>query len=273
MADRPSERKLWRSLLAGFIYIALSSQAQADAADDEFWPTLQQVFFAGKDVEDGSQLIQMTAPAVAEDAGLVPISIAIDTFHSFVLQVAKIYLIIDANPVQLTAIYHFPDNKQPIRFSTRVRLEKSTYVRAIVETRDGRYYLHKVAIKTPGGGCSGGISTDEAQLRAEAGRMKVQLAEPVRYGEVNTLSFSIKHPMWTGFERTGYGYYAKPYFIKRLDFMLDKLPLMAVDAGVGISANPNPYIQFDFTPSGPAAIEILAQDNEGRHYQQEIQIP
>lgn len=103
--------------------------------------------------------------------------------------------------------------------------------------------------------------------------MKVQLAEPVRYGEVNTLSFSIKHPMWTGFERTGYGYYAKPYFIKRLDFMLDKLPLMAVDAGVGISANPNPYIQFDFTPSGPAAIEILAQDNEGRHYQQEIRIP
>lgn len=103
MADRPSERKLWRSLLAGFIYIALSSQAQADAVDDEFWPTLQQAFFAGKDVEDGSQLIQMTAPAVAEDAGLVPISIAIDTFHSFVLQVAKIYLIIDANPVQLTA--------------------------------------------------------------------------------------------------------------------------------------------------------------------------
>lgn len=271
MTVRLNWRKLWRSLLAGIICLAVSLQAQAGVIGDELWPAIQAAFFAGKTVEDGSQLIQITVPAVAEDAGIVPISVGIDTFHLAALQVAKVYLITDANPVQLTAIFHFPDNKQPIHFSTRVRLEKSTYVRAIVETRDGRYYMHKVGIKTPGGGCGGGVGSDEAQLRAEAGRMKVQLADPARYGEVNTLSLNIKHPMRTGFERTVYGYYAKPYFIKRLDFMLDNTPLMSVDIGVGISANP--YIRFDFIPSGLATIEILAQDNEDRHYQQEIRIP
>lgn len=271
MTIRLNWRKLWRSLLVVITYFAVGSLAHADVIGDEIWPVIHEAFFAGKTIEDGSQLIQITAPAVAEDAGLVPISVEIDTLHSDALQVAKVYLIADANPVQLTAIFHFPKNKQPIHFSTRVRLEKSSYMRAIAETRDGRYYMHKVGIKTPGGGCGGGIGSNEAQLRAEAGRMKVQLADPVRYGEVNTLSFNIKHPMRTGFERTVYGYYAKPYFIKRLDFMLDNAPLMSVDVGIGISANP--YIRFDFIPSGPATIDILAQDNEDRHYQQEIRVP
>ncbi|PKO93023.1 MAG: quinoprotein dehydrogenase-associated SoxYZ-like carrier [Betaproteobacteria bacterium HGW-Betaproteobacteria-1] len=271
MTVRLNWRKLWRYLLVVIIYLAVGSQAQAEVIGDELWPVIHEAFFAGKTIEDGSQLIQITAPAVAEDAGLVPISVEIDTFYSDALQVAKAYLITDANPVQLTAIFHFPKNKQPIHFSTRVRLEKSTYVRVIVETGDGRYYMHKVGIKTPGGGCGGGIGSDEAQLRVEAGRMKIQLADPVRYGEVNTLSFNIKHPMRTGFERTVYGYYAKPYFIKRLDFMLDNAPLMSVDVGVGISANP--YIRFDFIPSRPAEIEILARDNEDQEYQQGIRIP
>jgi sulfur-oxidizing protein SoxY len=188
-----------------------------------------------------------------------------------------VYLFVDANPIQLTATFHYYQTQQPIHVATRIRLEKNTFVRVIAESQDGHYFMHKVAIKTPGGGCGGGTSSDEAKLRAEAGKMKLvfnhhQDANTTQLNSTEDSSFShrirfnIKHPMRTGFERTTQGYYAKSYHIKRLDFSSASMPILSIDVGVGISADP--FFDFAVSNTLEKSVQVKALDNEAKMYEQ-----
>jgi len=239
------------------ILLAVSFAAGADEVPDTWWPAMQASFFAGKIIQDGNQLISLQAPERAEDASLVPFSLQV--VLPFGASIKRVYLFTDANPVQLTALFHFPPANQRADISTRIRLDKNSHVRAIVETMDGRLFMHKIPIKTPGGGCGGGSGDDESTLRQQAGRMKFQIQPP------GTIGFHIRHPMRTGFERTPMGYYAKAWFINRLDFNMDGHPLLGVDVGPGISADP--YLRFSYTAAaGQEAIEVQATDNEGKRF-------
>lgn len=238
------------------------------AVVDTYWPAMQQAFFAGKEITDGSDFIKLEAAERAENAALVPFAFDIDYPTQTDNYIRRVYILTDANPVQLIATFHFqPENRAAI--ATRIRLEKDTYVRVIAETSGGKFYMAKIAIKTPGGGCGGGVSSDEAKLRAEAGRMKINL-QVSDTDKANALSFYIKHPMRTGFERTVQGYYAKAYYINRLDFNLDGKPLLGVDVGVGLSADP--YLRFSY-PQTAKVLEVKARDNEGKTYEQQWTLP
>lgn len=268
-ADQASASKAWLAKMVWcFLFFGMPPQAGAELLADDGWPEIQASFFADKVVANGQHLIQITTPAMAEDATMVPISVTTLAAAAYTPPIKKAYLITDANPVQLTATLHFHAPVAPMQWSTRIRLEKSTFVRVVIETEGEQYWMHKVFIKTPGGGCGGGLSSDEAQLRAEAGKMRAQLAAPLKAGEVNTLSLNLRHPMRTGFERTVYGYYAKPYFIHHLALMENQRPIISIDVGVGISANP--YFRLNFMSSISEHVYIHAADNEGNQYQQAL---
>lgn len=256
----------WRLL---FLLLVLTyTNVNAKEIEDQYWPVMHEAYFSGKPIQDGSQLIKIDAPIQAEDAAIVPFAFSINDELKAKLNIQKVYVLVDANPIQLTGTFHYYQPKIPIQISTRIRLEKNTYVRVIAEGQDKQLYMHKVAIKTPGGGCGGGGASDEAKLRAEAGKMKFRVSQHDHNKTLSDLHFHIKHPMRTGFERTTQGYFAKAYHIKRLDFSDENGPMMSIDVGVGISADP--YFQFASLPHVPAIIDIKALDNEGKTYQQQF---
>ncbi|MEQ1601102.1 MAG: quinoprotein dehydrogenase-associated SoxYZ-like carrier [Methylophilaceae bacterium] len=238
------------------------------AVVDSYWPAMHKAFFAGKEIADGSDFIKLEAAERAENAALVPFAFTIDYPTQTGNYISQVYVLTDANPVQLTATFHFTPEMPPV-IASRIRLEKDTYVRVIAETSSGKLYMAKIAIKTLGGGCGGGVSINETKLRAEAGRMKINVQTP-QSGITNQLSFNIKHPMRTGFERTVQGYYAKAYYINRLDFSLDGKPLLGMDVGVGISADP--YLHFSYPQTGKV-LAVKASDNEGKAYDQQWALP
>lgn len=258
-------------LFVGFILslLAVTFSVSADDVPDTLWPVMQESFFADKTVQDGSTLIRIQAPERAEDASLVPFSFQIALPSGDFLK--RAYLFTDVNPIQLTALFHFSGADNQADISTRIRLDKNTYVRVIAETVDGRLFMQKIPIKTPGGGCGGGSGDDEVRLRQQAGRMKIQVEAPRQERLPGTISFHIRHPMRTGFERTSMGYYAKAWFINRLDFSMNSHALLGIDVGPGVSADP--YFRFSYTPVGQGVIEVLATDNEGKQYSENVRFP
>lgn len=230
------------------------------------WPALRDSLFAGRVVRDRSPLVSIHATESAENPALVPVTFTVESPG-----VRKVWLLVDGNPVPLTAVFHFMQNFPKAHAEVRIRLDKSTMVRVVAEVADGSLHMASVSIKTPGGGCGGGADGDELKLRNEAGRMKFQPDLPVVTGAEGFFTFLLKHPMRTGFERTTQGYYAKAWFINRLDFSQSGQPLLGVDLGVGISADP--WLRLPNVPVSAAPVHVLASDNEGKTFSQEFALP
>lgn len=232
----------------------------------ENWRVIKEAFFNEKSVlTDDGQLevghINIEAPVQAEDAGLVPFSFKVTLKQSFI---AKVYLFTDANPILHTATFHLLQKRQTFDVATRIRLEKNSVVRVIAETDAGQLLMATVDIKTPGGGCGGGATADEATLRASAGQMKVRFNQDTPEAS-SAFSFYIKHPMRTGFERTAQGYYAKAWYINQLTFSENDTDFLQIDVGPGISADP--YFKLMQISALTNRLLVKATDNEGKIFQ------
>ncbi len=247
-------------LMACMMTVVVSS---AHAAPVDAWPTLREAFFAGKTLQESPAPVRLEVPPTAENPALVPVRMV-----AIRPGIKRVWLLVDANPVPMTATLSLLRDIPDFEFETRIRLEKSTRVRVVVEDVHGQYSMTSVEVRTPGGGCGGGLDGDEAKLRAEAGRIKIR-HEPSAPSTTNPASgrwvLMIKHPMRTGFERTTQGYYAKPWYIRQVQIAQGGQPLLNADLGVGISADP--WITLPALSNLPAELRVSASDNEGNVYQ------
>ena len=248
--------------------LAFSTGAMAEA-EDKFWPAMKESFFAGKKIEDGS-FIRLDAPKRAESGAQVPLTLTIDKPVTGADAIKKVYLLVDANPIQLAAIYHFTPLNGQAQIDTRIRMETDSYIRAIGETEDGRFFMSTTVVRAAGG-CGGALEVNMAEIRANSGRIKMSTSEPLKKGEINQATFRIKHPMMTGLQRDlSTGGFWPAFFIRKVGFTYNGQPLMHADFGVAISEDP--YLRFNFVPDAPGKIEATAEDNEGRVFTQGIEV-
>ncbi len=243
--------------------LLLMASSSVQAAPVDAWPALHKAYFAGKPVQEDAAAIRLEIATIAENPALVPVAISTNRPG-----IRRIWLLVDGNPVPLTATMTLLREIPDVHFQTRIRLEKSTWVRVVAEDAQGLYFMTSTEVRTPGGGCGGGLDGDEAKLRAEAGRIRVRHeASPAQGAPGGQWVIMIKHPMRTGFERTTHGYYAKPWFIRQLDIAQAGQPFMQIDLGVGISADP--WLSLPVIRDLPASLQLSASDNEGKVYQQQ----
>lgn len=247
-----------------FLLLLFSAPLQAAPIVDN-WDAIRAAFFNNRKVDDAAEKITIKAPSQAEDAALVPFAFSVDLQRE---QIDKLYVFTDANPILLTATFTMKVPQPTFNVSTRIRLEKNSVVRVIALTKTGRLLMKTASIKTPGGGCGGGAMTDEAKLRASAGRMKMRYIEDNK-DLGSSFVLRIRHPMRTGFERTFQGYYAKAWFIENIDFSINYHPYFNALLGPGISADP--YFRFDLPDVKVETFQAEAKDNEGKVFQQVFQ--
>lgn len=259
--------KYWvSSALLAATLLGMSQGAWAEA-DPKLWPVVKEAFFANRTIED-ADFMQITGPKRAESGAQVPITLSVD--NSKGVTIKKVYIIVDANPIQLAATYHLTDLLGNLQLSTRIRMETDSYVRAIGEAADGKLYMANVVIRAAGG-CGGTIENDEAAVRASAGKIKMHVETPVKFGQATPTTFIIKHPMRTGLQRDLVSQGTIPaFYINKAIFSFNDKEVMAVDFGVGTSEDP--YLRFDFVPSAPGVLEVKATDNEGKAFEHQIEV-
>jgi sulfur-oxidizing protein SoxY len=101
----------------------------------------------GKTAEP-SDKIKLDAPEIAENGGVVPISVT-----TTLDKVTSISFFVAENPNALAASYKFPDGTIPA-VANRLKMAKTSNVTAIVEA-DGKLYSATKEVKVTVGGCGG----------------------------------------------------------------------------------------------------------------------
>jgi sulfur-oxidizing protein SoxY len=261
-------RMYFFSSLTMLALLAGSQRAMAQAVETS-WPSLQKSYFSGKKLE-AATFVHLTAPARAASGEQVPFAFSIDHPMTAQRYIKSVTVFVDANPVPLTAIFHFNPDSGKAEISSRIRFESDSLVHVVAESSDGRFYVNAIAVKASGG-CGGPTAGDNAAVMAAAGKMKMALDGPLKLGDVNQARLLIRHPMYTGLQRDlSTNGFRPAFFINKIEVTYNGKPVMTADTFIGISENPS--IQFGFVAGRPGALQVLIHDNEGGSFRQSLDV-
>ena len=240
-------------------------------ADPKLWPVMKEAFFEKRAMKD-VDFMKVDAPKRAESGAQVPVTYSIDTSAAQAagVKIVKLYAFVDANPIPLTAMYHLTDALGDFQLSTRIRFETDGFVRLVGEDAAGKLYLTSRPIRAAGG-CGGMVSNDEAAVRAAAGKIRMKVTAPKKFGTATSAKVNIKHIMRTGLQRDLVSQGFLPaFYIKKATFTYAGQPLMTVDVNVGTAEDP--YFKFNFIPKMAGKFELVASDNEGKQFTKAIDV-
>ncbi|MBI1650047.1 quinoprotein dehydrogenase-associated SoxYZ-like carrier [Hyphomicrobium sulfonivorans] len=231
--------------------------------DDDPWPDLQKSVFGDRQIVEGDGVVTIEAPERAEDPAVVPITISVPATVQGPLR--SMALIIDKNPAPIAAKFEFgpaAGSGGERRMTTRVRVDTYTFIRAIVETEDGKLHMAKAFVKASGG-CSAPAPKDADGANADIGKMMVRSYEPeqaqtaLRDGLV-----MIKHPNNSGLQidQVSRGY-VPAWFIRDIEVKRGDDLIFNADLGISISTNPNLRFTYVNDPDGNNAVQVTAIDS------------
>jgi len=254
--------------VAALALLACPIAATAQAAADP-WPALQQAYFPGKTLVPAS-FIHVTAPTRAASGDQVPFAFSIDHPMTATNYIKKVTVLVDANPVPVTGVFHFKPESGKAELATRIRFDTDSPVHVVAEASDGKLYVGTVTVKASGG-CGGSVAGDDPAVMAAAGKMKMALAGPPNVGGINKARLLIRHPMYTGLQRdlTTNGF-RPAYFIEQVSVSYNGKPVLVADTSIGISENPT--LEFGFVADRPGALAVVLQDNTGATFRQALDV-
>ncbi|MDH3741888.1 MAG: quinoprotein dehydrogenase-associated SoxYZ-like carrier [Hyphomicrobiales bacterium] len=252
--------------IAGFMALAVVLSVfvpAASAADkrDQTWVDLKAEFFDDTAILDGSDFLTIKAPARADDAAIVPVEFSVEPGR----KVKRVVLFVDENPVPMAADITFGPASPTASFSTRLRVNSYSYIRAVAQTQDGKLHMTKTYVKASGG-CSAPANKDLAAAKASLGKMKLRLFP--QSGTTSTVQsgarqaqIMIRHPNSSGFQMDQVTMlYIPAHFVDLIEVRQGDQLVMKVEGGISLSENPN--LRFHYNDTGKGEITVKATDNE-----------
>jgi sulfur-oxidizing protein SoxY len=163
MHSLPSRRTFLRSaaLTAGAILgagslrpadalLRISGPEDPEPSNEEVARILRELA-AGRPIRRGHVSLDM--PAVAEDGRVVPVMIESDLPMTSESYVKGVHLIVDHNPDAHLAAFHLTPAIGSCAITTRIKMKRTTWVRAIVETSGGELWADYTKVLVTLNGC------------------------------------------------------------------------------------------------------------------------
>jgi sulfur-oxidizing protein SoxY len=97
--------------------------------------------------------VSLDMPVVAEDGRVVPVIIESDLPMSAERYVKGVHLIVDHNPDAHLAAFHLTPALGAVSISTRIKMKRTTWVRAILETNTGEVWAGYSRVLVTLNGC------------------------------------------------------------------------------------------------------------------------
>jgi sulfur-oxidizing protein SoxY len=131
-----------------------AASAQALGQNEPIEAALKRVF-GGRPLKDGSSLVKLDVPLIAENGAVVPVAVEVNAPMTPQSYVKHIYVIADKNRIPIvTRVALTPDSGQAY-MGANIRLGETGDVRAVVEQSDGTLLQIKREVKVTVGGCGG----------------------------------------------------------------------------------------------------------------------
>jgi sulfur-oxidizing protein SoxY len=269
--SRTSLRTLGIAAIAAIAAHAVAgrSGSAAETTADP-WPALVQDVFKGRPVEDGSGLLALDAPARADDAAIVPLTVRATLPASDTRRVKAITLVIDQNPAPVAATFELGSHAGTSSISTRVRVDSYTNVHAVAELSDGKLYAVAAYVKASGG-CSAPALKNAEEAKASLGQMKFRQfvnSSEAPAGRMREAQIMLRHPNNSGLQMDQLTrLYVPAFFVRELRVWQGDDLVLFMDGGISISEDPN--VRFNYVPNGAKAFRVEAIDTENHTFKGE----
>jgi sulfur-oxidizing protein SoxY len=126
----------------------------ANLAPEEPVDKTMQRLFGSRPIKDGSQVITLELPLIAEDGGNVAMSVDVKSPMTPQSYVKAIYVLSDRNPRPLNAKFLLTPACGQAYVATNLRLADTGDVRAVAETQDGALFMVKRSVRVVVAGCA-----------------------------------------------------------------------------------------------------------------------
>jgi sulfur-oxidizing protein SoxY len=141
---------------AGGLAPERSAQAQGPAlGQNESVQDAMKRLFGGKTIKDGSAVIKLDIPLIAENGSVVPVTVSVDSPMTPASHVKHIYVIADKNRIPIVTRVTLTPEAGRAAVGANIRLGETGDVRAIVEQSDGTLLQVAREVKVTVGGCGG----------------------------------------------------------------------------------------------------------------------
>jgi sulfur oxidation protein SoxY len=107
--------------------------------------------FQNRPIQRGKMTLDM--PTMAEDGRYVPVIIESELPMASDEYVKHLYLIVDHNPDPLVTAFHFTPALGPVNLQTRIKMKRTSWIRAIAETSKGELWADYLKVETTLNGC------------------------------------------------------------------------------------------------------------------------
>jgi sulfur-oxidizing protein SoxY len=97
--------------------------------------------------------VELDMPVVAEDGRVVPVIIESDLPMTHDQYIKGVHLIVDHNPDPHLAAFHLTPALGALSISTRIKMKRTTWVRAILETSTGEVWAGYARVLVTLNGC------------------------------------------------------------------------------------------------------------------------
>ncbi len=237
-----------------------------DLSDQAWEVNLRKQNFQDREIIVGKaqNILELKAPFRAEDATIVPVSIHTKISQTKDRYIKKIHIYIDNNPLPLVGQFEFTPDSGKADIAVRVRVNASSYIRAIAELNTGELYMSKSFVQAKGA-CSAPPPASMAESVKSLGKIKMKVVGLVKMGEPNLMQVKMRHPNLTGLAplKAGSSIIPPAFYVDTFEVVYnDKL---IVKAYLTYAISMDPTLRFYFVPEKEGEMTVTGTDtNEGK---------
>lgn len=260
-----------RPLTAAATLLALALPAAATAG--EAWDELRPMIYGERPIARAVGSVALTAPRRASDDREVPIAAEVALPEGEAIRAVS--LIIDENPVPVSAVFELAEPRRAFSVLVNMRLDGPSPVRAVVETADGRLLMAERMVKTSGlGACAAPPVTDAEAALATLGEMEFFPAGGG--GALAALSgggdgaeararLEIRHPSHSGLQMDQVSLLHIPaHFVEAVEVWQGGESSFRMAGSISLSEDPE--IEFSLEP-GAEPVRVRVTDTEGNVFE------
>lgn len=241
--------------------------AMSAAADEGSWPDIRAMLYKDRMLNSGSGIVALDAPYRTETDARTVIGVAAVAPKG--LRIAAVTLVLDENPMPVSAVIRLADPQPRFRFDATLRINGSTPVHVIAETADGQLFVTEGFVKTSGqGACAAPPGTDPELALETLGEMvigigKTTAADPLAGlsgGEMD-LALGISHPSHSGMQMDQITLLFIPMrYVENVAVDLDGKGYAEVTGSISLSENPELTLSI---PAATRGVDVTMTDTDG----------
>lgn len=237
-------------------------------ADESAWPAIRDQLFAGQPILTAGGVIALDAPYRTTNDARTVLGATLEAPEG--AMIAGVTLVIDENPMPVSAVVRLEQPQARFRFGTTVRVNGPTPVHVIAEMADGRLFGAETFVKTSGqGACAAPPGTDPEKALATLGDITIGVAADRGDGldladylaGQTEMSVGISHPSHSGLQMDQITLLFIPMrYIDRVEVAVDGAGFASVTGSISLSENPEMTLTI---PAGTRSIGVTMTDTEG----------